>query len=711
MDYLKISMKYKNCILTSVLACLILACFTSQASVPKVSDNINVDAANVSCDIYQMMYDPEKKIVYVFAPDDGKSVKVTVTPRSGWSWNTSKTNPDTAPRTVDVKRGSRSLTLHGSNGEGDFTFSLEIKEVIAYVEIRPYLGINMIRSTDKTYFKEHNYHSASVTIIPNKGFEVAKDKTCKWSVGNSGNAKVEIDETTQTTQKLGFWLKKTPSSREKAETASVTVKGTYKGKEAKLSGSASFTIVLVDVCAAETREDKEDDPGVVLERYASFNTKTVKFTCRPNALSEKAQKISISAPAGALLEKSVDRYPTTYLPADMSGLTARTVGSKTYYLNTANAQLGEISIEHEKSKAVDRAKYVCWGFDFIKPAGDPVNNPDDNPYRGQNEFCYDETRDCTVELVVGVVPQGFSGVKLADVKKAYKNASFSVDEIKESVVKLAWDPAYNGSSGKWSDKGSITCTARAIYKGMPKRSDSFGLKNARFSGGTRNLSAKFELFFPKYGHGHPMCKDCDGCANWFYYWKQGAVPGLNSPEVKYNASLPDGRYGQATYKDGKALIEVADLAAEIGKEFKIAKYYREAIAEKGKRDIVLPGSEVMVGAGPHVKGVAFAAATILHERQHIAIYKAGDGKPDKDGDQVSNDCESKFGFVTYVDIGDSYNFNSKDEAFEKVYGGKSDDEIRARLAERSVSAKDYAVAQDWAKPGCQSIEAFGPDKK
>ena len=124
MDYLKISMKYKNCILTSVLACLILECFTSQASVPKVSDNINVDAANVSCDIYQMMYDPEKKIVYVFAPDDGKSVKVTVTPRSGWSWNTSKTNPDTAPRTVDVKRGSRSLTLHGSNGEGDFTFSL-----------------------------------------------------------------------------------------------------------------------------------------------------------------------------------------------------------------------------------------------------------------------------------------------------------------------------------------------------------------------------------------------------------------------------------------------------------------------------------------------------------------------------------------------------------------------------------------------------------
>ena len=48
---------------------------------------------------------------------------------------------------------------------------------------------------------------------------------------------------------------------------------------------------------------------------------------------------------------------------------------------------------------------------------------------------------------------------------------------------------------------------------------------------------------------------------------------------------------------------------------------------------------------------------------------------------------------------------------KKVYGGKSDDEIRARLAERSVSAKDYAVAQDWAKPGCQSIEAFGPDKK
>ena len=143
----------------------------------------------------------------------------------------------------------------------------------------------------------------------------------------------------------------------------------------------------------------------------------------------------------------------------------------------------------------------------------------------------------------------------------------------------------------------------------------------------------------------------------------------------------------------------------------VAKYYREAIAEKGKRDIVLPGSEVMVGAGPNVRGVAFAAATILHERQHIAIYKASERKPDKDGDQVSDDCESKFGFVTYVDIGDSYNFNSKKAGFQDVYGGKSDDEIRARLAERSVSANDYNVKLDWAKPGCQSIEDFGPNRE
>ena len=184
---------------------------------------------------------------------------------------------------------------------------------------------------------------------------------------------------------------------------------------------------------------------------------------------------------------------------------------------------------------------------------------------------------------------------------------------------------------------------------------------------------------------------------------QGAVPALNSPDVVYNANLSDGKYGQATYENGKSLIEVADPAAEIGEEFKIAKF--------NKKGALLPGTEVMVGAGPHVKGVAFAAATILHERQHIAIYKAGDGKPDKDRDQVSDDCESKFGFVTYVDIGDSYNFNSKKAVFQDVYGGKSDDEIRARLAERSVSAKDYAVAQDWAKPGCQSIEAFGLDKK
>ena len=42
------------------------------------------------------------------------------------------------------------------------------------------------------------------------------------------------------------------------------------------------------------------------------------------------------------------------------------------------------------------------------------------------------------------------------------------------------------------------------------------------------------------------------------------------------------------------------------------------------------------------------------------------------------------------------------------YAEYADDEVNARFAEESAEAKGYDIFKDWAKPGCQSKDPFGP---
>lgn len=77
---------------------------------------------------------------------------------------------------------------------------------------------------------------------------------------------------------------------------------------------------------------------------------------------------------------------------------------------------------------------------------------------------------------------------------------------------------------------------------------------------------------------------------------------------------------------------------------------------------------------------------------------------DMDSDGVADDCEQQFGFDTYQDMPESYNF-----AVVSGLASGSDNEIRARLAERDVmTTKPYNVKLDWAMPGCQSENIWGP---
>ncbi len=71
---------------------------------PNLENPVYVDAAKVSCDQYQMMYDAEKKIVYVFAPKDEIGLKNSVA--------------NTETKTVSVNTRASSVKLYSSGGRG-----------------------------------------------------------------------------------------------------------------------------------------------------------------------------------------------------------------------------------------------------------------------------------------------------------------------------------------------------------------------------------------------------------------------------------------------------------------------------------------------------------------------------------------------------------------------------------------------------------------
>ena len=97
---------------------------------------------------------------------------------------------------------------------------------------------------------------------------------------------------------------------------------------------------------------------------------------------------------------------------------------------------------------------------------------------------------------------------------------------------------------------------------------------------------------------------------------------------------------------------------------------------------------------------------------HRDIWQASRGKRDLDGDDVADVNESAFGLTTYPNVAASYDFLDKrtNEVY-KEYLPYVDDEIRARLKSRDIlKGGYYDPSEDWAKPGCQSGDYYGPPK-
>lgn len=319
-------------------------------------------------------------------------------------------------------------------------------------------------------------------------------------------------------------------------------------------------------------------------------------------------------------------------------------------------------------------------FDFLTPAGDPVESAQSAGGIGQNEFTYDDsTSALSVLLQVEVLPTIPEALGLA--------GTFTLPAIQGAT--LTWsEDSPDGSATVRTDEGfdgveHAILAARATYQGYPARNSGFGRKTATFACRGVAISQDFEVFFPKSGKNHPPCTTCPDCPNWFYYWRDGAVCGINQ-NCLYDSTA---EYGYTLPR----IDSWIRLGSEAAMDNTGAKTYTSSIDGFG--------SVVVTGNG---KGILCVAETIQHEAHHLDIYdRFHEQGEDPDDDGIPTSEEGTFdGMATHPNNSDTYNMGGG----YKSYG---DNEIRCRKMETLRLIPVYP-SLDWANPGCQHKNQFGP---
>lgn len=312
-------------------------------------------------------------------------------------------------------------------------------------------------------------------------------------------------------------------------------------------------------------------------------------------------------------------------------------------------------------------------IEFITPDGDPVLSPVDSG-DGQNEFTFSGANPgiLTMDLKAKVIP--------ASAASAITGCQFNVGDIGSSVKN--W--AVNNPNGK-AAAGGGNLIATVTFTGLPDNNSDFGKKTATVSwNGVICDTKDYEVFFSKTATNHPG--EPIGSPNWFYYWKNGAVCGIPA-DSEFD---PNGDFGW-THPQIDSRIRLGPDAA--GENDGPQTFIASAVGY---------GS---ISVGGNGKGIQCVAETILHEQHHVQIFNRFNGRGnDPDGDGIpSSEEPTEDGISTLANDPDTYRMGSS-------YSDYGDQEVRCRKIEQTQTLSVHPE-QDWANPGCQSKDQFGPSPR
>jgi hypothetical protein len=319
---------------------------------------------------------------------------------------------------------------------------------------------------------------------------------------------------------------------------------------------------------------------------------------------------------------------------------------------------------------------------LVTPRGNPRTAPR-NEGDGQNEFTFDWGSQGKLNIFFEA-----SITQAEAINSVAGRVSFSIDPIGASV--LTWDD--DNPNGKAKIEGD-RFIAWAQFKGLPAKNDDFGLKTVQLLlDGQPYEKTMVEVFFYKTALNHPGGDS--KAPNWFHYWQEDGVCGIDA-NVFYDP-LDKNDFGYCNAVTTGSKVFLTEMAAETNSgpdRFSSLTGY---------------GSIRVTGKG---KGIRCVAETVEHERHHIWIHDsfhagiAAASSTDPDKDRVPSARESSLdGLRSDPSDADTYNLDG-------VYSGYSrygDDEVRCRKKELRL-AIPYYPKKDWADPGCQSKEQFGPN--
>jgi hypothetical protein len=317
------------------------------------------------------------------------------------------------------------------------------------------------------------------------------------------------------------------------------------------------------------------------------------------------------------------------------------------------------------------------------------------------EFAFGQTFDEKKNLY-------FEGTAEADPQSYERNVyPWDVDNIEGSTKELkGLGPNCTSESDATPVKGRCVVFR---FKGLPKDNAQFGKKTI-----TADIAEPrhIKVFYKKFEKDNPEGKD----ANWFYYWKQGAVPGLD--KFKYVDPPPSDCATCSGWFNPPDVLVILDRSALCQDADTITLYERLP-------GFVNPGSLVDIDERrdkiksmekdllirvfrtievEELKGVDKCHAKVLHELKHKWVYDSfndaisSGAKLDQDGD-----CLPDFWEVWTQAL---YQFDPLDPDTHfmrfQLAGGYywyGDEEVLCREAERNHAAVHEL---DWATPGKQS---------
>jgi hypothetical protein len=327
-----------------------------------------------------------------------------------------------------------------------------------------------------------------------------------------------------------------------------------------------------------------------------------------------------------------------------------------------------------QTNCADKILVTVFKIDLVTPSGDPVASPVDSG-DGQNEFTYDNANPgvLNVHLKASVLPSGVAS-------QIASRCSYAVSDIATSTK--SWAP---GSPNGTPSSSNDFLVAQAIFTGLPVNNSAFGSKMAIVTFDSIEMKrGPYEVFFPKWGYNHGGGNTNE--PNWFIYWKDGAVAGIPNNAI-YDASADYGYVMPGV----DSILRLGPLAADANSGPEVFNSQNTTY-----------GSLIVTGQG---EGTLCVAETVEHELYHLTIYQDVQSKTDTDYDGVADSSEPNLtGVSSDPNNGDTYRMR---DVYGSVYLSYGDNEIRCRKKELDHTVQVFP-AQDWANPGGQNMNVYGP---